>query len=44
LREKVVRVYRSTEPDTPTVYGVGDIAEAHPALPGWEMQVDSIFS
>ncbi|HEY9503405.1 MAG TPA: hypothetical protein VIR01_17345 [Pyrinomonadaceae bacterium] len=44
LREKVVRVYRSTDLDTPTVYGLSDIAEAHPALPGWEMRVDSIFS
>jgi len=44
LREKVVRVYRSTDPDTPTVYGLSDIAEALPALPGWEMRVDSIFS
>src|SRR4029079_12791405 len=31
LREKVVRVYRSTHPDTPTVYGLSDIAEALPA-------------
>src|SRR4029079_4125189 len=31
LHEKVVRVYRSTHPDTPTVYGLSDIAEALPA-------------
>ncbi|MDT4896557.1 MAG: hypothetical protein QOH25_1634 [Acidobacteriota bacterium] len=40
LREKLVRVYRSSDPDNPTVYRAGDIAEAEPALPGWTISVD----
>jgi Uma2 family endonuclease len=43
LREMVVRVYRSTDPLNPTVYGVGDVAEAEPALPGWKLRVDNIL-
>jgi len=38
LREKVVRVYRKTEPDNPYIYREGEIAEAEPAVPGWTMQ------
>lgn len=44
LREKVVRVYRSTDPQSPTLYHASEIAEAEPALPGWTMAVDQIFS
>jgi Uma2 family endonuclease len=43
LREKVVRVYRSTDAARPTMYGQNDKAEAEPALPGWTMQVGDIF-
>jgi Uma2 family endonuclease len=43
LREKVVRVYRSTDPGSPTIYGANDKAEAEPALPDWTMQVSDIF-
>ncbi len=43
LQEKVVRVYRSNDPQNPAVYQVGEIAEAEPALPGWIMAVDEIF-
>jgi Uma2 family endonuclease len=43
LREGLIRVYRSTMPDAPSVYGRGDQAEAEPALPGWTFQVDEIF-
>ena len=44
LREKLVRVYRSTDPGNPTIYRAGEIAEAEPALPGWTMAVDEVFS
>lgn len=44
LREKLVRVYRANNPEDPTVYRAGEIAEAEPALPGWTMAVDEIFS
>lgn len=40
---EVVKVYRATDPDNPTVYRRGDIAEAEPAVPGWRMPVDRLF-
>ena len=40
LREQVVHVYRSHDPQTPTTYHKGQIAEAEPALPNWTMPVD----
>ena len=43
LRERVVRVYRADEPDHPTFYRSGDVAEAEPALPGWKMPVDDLL-
>jgi Uma2 family endonuclease len=43
LREGVIRVYRATQPESPTVYGRGGEAEAEPALPGWVFSVDEIF-
>lgn len=43
LSEDVVKVYRATAPDTPTVYRRGDMAEAEPAVPGWRMSVDELF-
>lgn len=43
LRDGVVRVYRSTAPDAPSVYGRGERAEAEPALPGWSMPVADLF-
>jgi len=43
LSENVVRVYRATDPETPTIYGRGEIAEAEPAVPGWTMAVDDLF-
>jgi hypothetical protein len=38
-----VRVYRSSDPDRPTIYQSGDMAEAEPALPGWIMQDDDLI-
>jgi Uma2 family endonuclease len=43
LRDHVVRVYRATAPETPTVYQRGEAADAEPAVPGWSMPVDSLF-
>jgi Uma2 family endonuclease len=43
LSEDVVRVYRSTAQDAPTIYRRGDTAEAEPAVPGWRMPVDDLF-
>ena len=43
LRDEVVKVYRAPDPDNPTVYHRGEVAEAEPALPGWTMPVDDLF-
>lgn len=43
LSEDVAKVYRASDPDNPTIYRRGDIAEAEPAVPGWRMAVDDLF-
>lgn len=44
LSNDVVSVYRADNPETPTIYRRGDLAEAEPALPGWTMPVDDLFA
>jgi len=41
---KIITVYRSTAPATPAVYSKGSFAEAEPAVPGWSVEVDRVFS
>ncbi len=43
LGEDVVRVYRATDQENPTIYRRGQSGEAEPALPGWTMPVDDLF-
>ncbi|MEP7341822.1 MAG: Uma2 family endonuclease [Acidobacteriota bacterium] len=43
LSDDVVRVYRAGNPDQPTVYRRGEIAEAEPAVSGWRFPVDELF-
>jgi Uma2 family endonuclease len=43
LREEAVRSYRAGEPDAPTVFARGDVADAEPAVPGWRIPVDELF-
>lgn len=43
LSDDVVRVYRSTAPELPAVYRRGQMAEAEPAVSGWQMPVDDLF-
>ncbi len=43
LSDDVVRVYRADQPDAPTVYRRGEVAEAEPAVAGWRMAVDELF-
>ena len=43
LKDEVVRVYRATNPENPTVYRRGEYAEAEPALPGFSMLVDDLL-
>jgi Uma2 family endonuclease len=44
LGEDVVRVHRASDPDRPTVYRRGQLAEAEPAVPGWTLPVDDLFA
>jgi Uma2 family endonuclease len=43
VSEDVIKVYRTSDPDNPTIYRRGEIAEAEPAVPGWRMAVDELF-
>ena len=43
LSDDVIKVYRFTDPENPTIYRRGDIAEAEPAVSGWTMPVDDLF-
>jgi Uma2 family endonuclease len=43
LSNEVVKVYRATAPDEPTIYRPGDVAEAEPAVPGWTMAVNDLL-
>lgn len=43
LSNDVVKVYHASDPDHPTIYRRGEIAEARPAVPGWSMPVDDLF-
>ena len=39
-----IHVYKATDPSQRTTYRRGDTAEAEPAVPGWRVAVDWIFS
>ena len=43
LRGECIRVFRSTEPENPSTFRRGEVADAEPALPGFRMPVDEIF-
>src|SRR2546421_3190188 len=43
LSRDVIKVYRASEPNAPTIYHRGEVAEAEPAVPGWSMAVDDLF-
>jgi len=43
LREGWIRSYRAREPDHPSVFRRGEIADAEPAVPGWRFRVDNLF-
>ncbi len=42
LSDDVISVHRAHDPDNPTMYRRGDVAEAEPAVPGWQMGVDDL--
>ena len=41
---EVIYVYRASDPARPTTFRRGQVADAEPAVPGWRVPVDSIFS
>ena len=40
---QLICVYRDTDADNPTVYGLDDEAEAEPALPGWHISLRKLL-
>jgi Uma2 family endonuclease len=40
----VIKSYSATDPDNPRIFRRGDMAEAEPAVPGWQLPVDNLFS
>src|SRR2546422_2725524 len=43
LSEDVIKVYRASDPDNPTIYRRGEIAEAEPAVPEWRAAGEQVF-
>ena len=39
----VIKSYGADDPENPKVYRRGEMANAEPALPGWEFPVDTLF-
>lgn len=44
LSDDVVKSYSAADPDNPKIFRRGEIADAEPALHGWRMPVDDLFS
>ena len=44
LGPEVIKSYNANDPDTPSMFRRGDIADAEPAVPGWRLSVDELFS
>jgi Uma2 family endonuclease len=42
--DECIHVYRAAQPDQPSTYRRGQLAEAEPAVPGWQVPVDWIFA
>lgn len=42
--EACIRVYRPDAPERPVVFRVGQVADAEPAVPGWRLALDALFS
>ncbi len=41
---RLIRSYRPESPSQPTFFGAGEQADAEPAVPGWRIAVDRVFS
>ena len=44
LRDEDVSVYQASDPDNPTIYHRGEVANAEPAVPGWKIPVNELFA
>lgn len=44
LAEDVVRKYSAGDPERPAVFRRGELADAEPAVPRWQMSVDQLFT
>ena len=44
LSPDIIKSYKSEDQDTPRIFRRGDVADAEPAVPGWRMPVDELFS
>ena len=43
LGEDVIRSYKASAPEHPVIFRRGEMADAEPAVPGWQMAVDELF-
>jgi Uma2 family endonuclease len=44
LSAEVIKSYRRSDPTNPTLVRRGDLADAEPAVPGWTIPVDKLFT
>ncbi len=44
LSPDIIKSYKSEDQDTPRIFRRADVADAEPAVPGWRMPVDELFS
>jgi Uma2 family endonuclease len=44
LSEDVIKSYKASAPDNPIIFRRGDLADAEPAVPGWHIPVDALFT
>ncbi len=44
LSPDVVKSYNAADPDTPKIFRRPEVADAEPAVPGWKILVDELFS
>ncbi len=44
LGTDAIKCYDANSPDTPRIFRRGETADAEPAVPGWRMSVDELFS
>ena len=43
LSEDVIKSYKASDPAHPVIFRRGEIADAEPAVPGWQMAVNDLF-